>query len=173
MRVAESPVQFECKVNDIIELGSEGGAGNLIICEVVHLHIHESILDDKNLIDQHKIDLVARMGGNWYCRANEASMFEIEKPITTCGIGYDKIPNDIRNSTVLTGNDFGQLGGIECLPDETEVNEFKLLELSDLFLSFEDNPAALELALHQKSQQYLANNLLKEAWMTLLAFNNN
>jgi flavin reductase (DIM6/NTAB) family NADH-FMN oxidoreductase RutF len=172
MRVAESPVQFECKVNEVIELGTEGGAGNLIICEVVQMHINEAILDENGMIDQQKIDLVSRMGGNWYCRADEKSMFEIAKPITTCGIGYDQLPADIKSSSILTGNDLGQLGGIEELPNETDVNEFKLLELSEIFVSLEDNPAELELALHHKAKELLAENKLEEAWMTLLSFNN-
>lgn len=171
-RVAESPVQFECKVIEIKELGTEGGAGNLIICEVVQIHIKEELLNDKGQIDQHKIDLVSRMGGNWYCRADQNSMFEIEKPITTCGIGYDAIPSDIKKSDILSANDLGQLGGIEILPNETDVNEFKLLELSDLFVSLEDNSVELEKALHQKAKELLKANKLQEAWMTLLAFNN-
>ena len=171
-RVKESPVQFECKVNEVVELGQNGGAGNLVICEVLKIHIDESIIDANGQIDQHKIDLVARMGGNWYCHANEQSMFEIEKPITTCGIGYDAIPEDIKQSKILSANDLGQLGGIEEIPDETAVNEFKLLELSDLFLSLEDDPVALENALHEKAKANLAANQLEEAWMTLLAFNN-
>lgn len=170
-RVAESPVQFECKVNEVVELGQEGGAGNLIICEVVKIHINESVLDENGMIDQHKIDLVSRMGGNWYCRADQNSMFEITKPITTCGIGYDKIPQDILKSSILTGNDLGHLAGIEELPDETEVNEFKLLELSEIFVSLEDEPQKLELALHEKAQELLKTNQIKEAWMTLLSFN--
>jgi flavin reductase (DIM6/NTAB) family NADH-FMN oxidoreductase RutF len=171
-RVKEAPVQFECKVIEVKELGTGGGAGNLIICEVVKFHISEEVLDDKQMIDQKKIDLVSRMGGNWYCRADEKSMFEIQKPITTIGIGYDAIPEDIRNSAVLTGNDLGQLGGIEQVPDETEVNEYKLLELSDLFLELEDDASALEKALHQRAKQLLTENKLEEAWMSLLAFNN-
>jgi flavin reductase (DIM6/NTAB) family NADH-FMN oxidoreductase RutF len=171
-RVAEAPVQFECRVNEVIELGHEGGAGNLVICEVLKIHIHEEVLDENGMIDQHKIDLVSRMGGNWYCRADKNSMFEITKPITTCGIGFDQIPGDIRRSKVLTGNDLGHLGGIEELPDETDVNEFKLLELSELFISLEDEPAELELALHRRAQELLNENKLKEAWMTLLSFNN-
>jgi flavin reductase (DIM6/NTAB) family NADH-FMN oxidoreductase RutF len=172
MRVAESPVQFECKVIEVKELGTEGGAGNLIICEVVQIHINEEVLDGNGMIDQHKIDLVSRMGGNWYCRADKNSMFEIAKPITTCGIGYDQIPADIRNSSVLTGNDLGHLGGIEELPNETDVNEYKLLELSEIFVSLEDKPAELELALHRRAKELLADNKLEEAWMTLLSFNN-
>jgi len=172
MRVAESPVQFECKVIEVKELGTEGGAGNLIICEVVKIHINEAVLDENGMIDQHKIDLVSRMGGNWYCRADVNSMFEIQKPITTCGIGYDALPKDILQSSILTGNDLGHLAGIENLPDETAVNEYKLLELSDLFLSLEDDAKALEQALHLRAQQLLKENKLEEAWLSLLSFNN-
>jgi len=172
MRVAESPVQFECKVNQVIELGNEGGAGNLVICEVVQIHIHEDVLDENGMIDQQKIDLVARMGGNWYCRADKNSMFEISKPITTCGIGYDQIPDDIKRSTILSGNDLGHLGGIEELPNETDVNEYKLLELSELFVSLEDEPVKLEMALHERAKKLLSENKLEEAWLTLLSFNN-
>lgn len=171
-RVEESPVQFECKVNEVIELGTEGGAGNLIICEVVRIHIKEEVLDENQMIDQLKIDLVARMGGNWYCRADKNSMFEIAKPITTIGVGYEVIPEDIRKSSVLTGNDLGKLGGIEEIPNETDVNEYKLIELSDLFVSLEDNAIELELELHKLAQQLLREDKLEEAWKTLLAFNN-
>jgi len=171
-RVKESPVQFECKVNQVIELGKEGGAGNLIICEVIRIHIHEEVLDDNQLIDQVKIDLVARMGGNWYCRADKNSMFEIAKPITTIGVGYDAIPEDVRSSSVLTGNDLGKLGGVEEIPNETDVNEYKLIELSDLFVSLEDNAVKLEMELHTLAQQLLKEDKLEEAWKTLLAFNN-
>lgn len=172
MRVGESPVQFECKVNEVVELGAEGGAGNLVICEVVKIHINEDVLDEKGMIDQHKIDLVSRMGGNWYCRSDKNSMFEITKPITTCGIGFESLPSDIKSSKVLTGNDLGQLAGIEVLPDETEVNEYKLIELSDLFVELESSPNKLEEALHNKAKFLLEEDKLKDAWLTLLAFNN-
>ena len=172
-RVAESPVQFECVVNEVVELGQEGGAGNLVICEVKRIHINEAVLDESGKIDQHKIDLVSRMGGNWYCRADEGSMFEITKPITTCGIGFDAIPADIRDSKILSGNDLGQLGGIEELPNETDVNEYKLLELSDLFVSLEDEQEKLEQELHELAKKLLTENKLEEAWKTLLSFNNN
>lgn len=171
-RVAESPVQFECKVIEVKELGTEGGAGNLVICEVLRIHINEAVLNEDQMIDQHKIDLVSRMGGNWYCRADEKSMFEIMKPITTVGIGFDALPEDIRNSKTLTGNDLGQLAGIEELPNETDVNEFKLLELSDLFVTLEGDPSQLENELHTKAKALLSENKLEDAWMTLLAFNN-
>jgi hypothetical protein len=171
-RVAESPVQFECKVNQVIELGNEGGAGNLIICEVTRIHIQENVLDENGMIDQHKIDLVSRMGGDWYCRADSNSMFEVKKPITTCGIGFDQLPADILNSTVLTKNELGQLAGIEELPNETDVNEYKLLELSDLFVTLEDDAKKLEMELHIRASELLKENKLQEAWLTLLAFNN-
>ena len=171
-RVKESPVQFECKVNQVIELGTEGGAGNLIICEVVKFHIDESYLDENQLIDQQKIDLVARMGGNWYCRANEHAMFELEKPITTCGVGYDQLPQDFLQSDVLSKNLLARLAGIEEIPDETDVNEYKLMELSDLFLSLDSQPKELELALHKRAKVLLEQNNLKDAWLTLLSFNN-
>ena len=123
-RVKESPVQFECKVNDIIELGQNGGAGNLVICEVLKIHINENVLDENDMIDQQKIDLVSRMGGNWYCRADQHAMFEVAKPITTIGIGVDAIPEKIRNSTILTGNELGLLGSVEEFPTQEEVAAF-------------------------------------------------
>ena len=171
-RVKESPVQMECEVFNVMELGDGGGAGNLIMCKIKKIHIQESILDDNNMIDQHKIDLVSRMGGNWYCRSDKNSMFEIVKPITTWGIGYDNIPAEILNSEILSANDLGKLGGIEQLPDETQVNEYKLTELSDLFIELEDNQEKLERSLHEKAKVLLKDDLLDEAWQTLLAFNN-
>ena len=171
-RVKESPVQMECEVFNVMELGETGGAGNLIMCKIKKIHINEDILDENQMIDQEKIDLVSRMGGNWYCRADANSMFEIAKPITTCGIGIDNIPDDILNSKVLTGNDLGKLGGIEALPAETEVNEHKLVALSELFIDLEDQPSELEKKLHLKAQALLKEDKLIEAWKTLLTFNN-
>ncbi len=171
-RVKESPVQMECKVNEVIELGEGGGAGNLIVCEILKIHISEDVLDENQVIDQKKIDLVARMGGDWYCRADENSMFEIKKPITTRGIGVDEMPLEVINSRVLTGNDIGQLGGVEALPDETEVNDYKLIELGDLFVSLEDAPEKLETELHLRAKELLKEDKLAEAWKTLLSFNN-
>lgn len=171
-RVAESPVQLECKVLEVKELGEGGAAGNLVICEVTKLHIDKAILNEHGMIDQFKIDLVARMGGNWYCRADKSSMFEITKPITQCGIGFDQLPQDILNSNILTANNLGQLAGITELPNETDVNEYKLLELSDFFISLEDKPKELEIALHQHAKKLLEEEKLNEAWMTLLSFNN-
>lgn len=171
-RVAESPVQMECKVLEVKELGANGGAGNLVICEVVKIHIHEKYLDENQKLDTEKLDLVGRMGANWYVRANGEALFEVAKPLTTLGIGVDQIPEDIRNSTILTGNNLGQLGNVEALPDETTVNEFKLIELSEIFQEFEDEAPRLEIELHKLAQSYLKENKVEEAWMTLLSFNN-
>lgn len=171
MRVQESPVQFECKVLEVRELGDQGGAGNLVICEVVKIHIHDDVLDENGVIDQKKINLVARMGGNWYCHANEKSMFEITKPITTIYIGVDNLPQDIRESKILSGNDLAQLASVTELPNETDVNEYKLLELSDLFITLEENPVELEIQLHQRAKKLISEQNIEEAWLTLLAFN--
>ncbi len=116
-RVKESPVQFECKVNQVIELGSQGGAGNLILCEVLKIHILEDVLSSDGLIDQHKIDLVSRMGGNWYCRSDKNSMFEIQKPLSTIGIGVDQLPEFIKKSNAFSGNELALLACIEQIPE--------------------------------------------------------
>ena len=120
-RVKESPVQIECKVLEVKELGQNGGAGNLVICEVQKIHIAEEVLDENQMVDQQKIDLVSRMGGNWYCRANDASMFEVDKPITTIGVGVDALPEKIRTSSHLTGNDLGILGNMESIPTAEDI----------------------------------------------------
>jgi flavin reductase (DIM6/NTAB) family NADH-FMN oxidoreductase RutF len=121
-RVKESPVQLECTVENVIELGQSGGAGNLIICKVVKIHIDENMMNEAGQIDQTKIDLVARMGGDWYCRANGDAIFELQKPLTTCGIGVDILPENVRLNDVFTGNDLGILGNIESIPSLDEQN---------------------------------------------------
>ena len=163
-RVAESPVQFECKVNDIISLGTEGGAGNLIICEVVQMHISEGILDANGLIDQHKIDLVSRMGANWYSRSNKG-LFEIPKPLATMGIGVDQIPDFIKESPVFDGNDLGMLGNVESLPTTEEINIFvqQNIQVKGVLSS------ADEMKVHQKAKEYLTIQDAMSAWKVLLA----
>jgi flavin reductase (DIM6/NTAB) family NADH-FMN oxidoreductase RutF len=163
-RVAESPVQFECKVNDIISLGTEGGAGNLIICEVVQMHISEDILDANGLIDQYKIDLVSRMGANWYSRSNQG-LFEIPKPLATMGIGVDQIPDFIKESPVFDGNDLGMLGNVESLPSTEEINIFvqQNIQVKGVLSS------ADEVKVHQKAKEYLAIQDAVSAWKVLLA----
>ena len=149
-RVAESPVQFECRVNEVIALGADGGAGNLIICEVVKLHIDEKILDAEGKIDPIKIDTVARMGGNWYNRSRDG-IFEVPKPLSTLGIGVDALPKEIRQSTILTGNDLGMLANVETLPKEANsyVN------------------ASEEI--HKLAQQKLLSGNVSEAWQLLVS----
>ncbi|MFT5595713.1 MAG: flavin reductase (DIM6/NTAB) family NADH-FMN oxidoreductase RutF [Flammeovirgaceae bacterium] len=171
-RVKESPVQYECKVNEIVELGKEGGAGNLIICEIVKIHVREDLINEELQIDQTKIDTVGRMGGDYYTRAHGAALFEVAKPLRTMGIGVDQIPAEIRNSSILTGNDLGRLGNVEELPNETDVNEYRLTELSDIFVALEDSPHKLEKSLHEKAQELLSKGNVHEAWMTLMSFNN-
>jgi flavin reductase (DIM6/NTAB) family NADH-FMN oxidoreductase RutF len=149
-RVGESPVQFECKVNQIIELGTEGGAGNLIICEVVKLHIDESILDDEGKINPVKLDTVARMGGNWYNRSKEG-MFEVPKPLSTLGIGVDALPKEVRQSNILTGNDLGMLPNVEASPKEAN----SILTISE--------------EIHKLAQQKLLEGNVSEAWKLLLS----
>lgn len=156
-RVAEAPVQFECKVNDVIALGEEGGAGNLIIVEVVQMHIDETILDNDGKIDPIKIDTVSRLGGNWYSRA-KAGLFEVEKPIRTLGIGVDVLPESIRSSKILTGNDLGMLGNVEKLPTVEEILELKIT-------SEKGNSEEI----HKKAQRILADGNPEEALLLLLA----
>ncbi|MFI5204602.1 MAG: flavin reductase family protein [Flavobacteriales bacterium] len=170
-RVKESPVQLECKVNQVIELGPNGGAGNLVICEIIMMHINENVLDAQGVIDQQKIDLVARMGGNWYCRAHGNALFEVAKPLTQIGIGVDGLPASVRQSKFLTGNHLGMLGNVESLPDETEVNEYKLTELSDLFVSKGATPVSIEENLHKRAAALLDKGEVTAAWKTLLAWN--
>ena len=170
-RVKEAPVQFECKINDVVALGTQGGAGNLVICEVVRIHVSEDILDEDGRISPEKIDQVARMGGHFYTRANKG-LFQLPQPMTQVGIGFDKMPEDVRISQVLTGNELAQLAGVESLPNETEVNEYKLTELADLFMEYEGRAGELEQQLHLKAKALIAEKKITEAWMTLLAFNN-
>lgn len=163
-RVAESPVQFECKVNEIISLGTEGGAGNLIICEVIKIHINEAILDENGSIDPVKIDLVSRMGGNWYSRANQG-LFEVTKPVATLGIGVDQIPVFIKESAVFDGNDLGKLGNIEALPTTEEIDIFVKQNFAVKGVLSADDI----LKQHQKAKEYLDKNEVASAWKVLLA----
>lgn len=167
-RVKESPVQMECIVKDIVSLGEEGGAGNLVICEIVKIHLSESILNAHQQIDPHKIDLVGRMGANWYCRASGESIFEVQKPNTNIGIGYDQLPTRIKSSFILSGNDLAKLANVEKIPSVENVEKFK--ENTDiahiLHTATDDEEAREELHYHAKS--LLENNRVEEAWCTLL-----
>lgn len=163
-RVAESPVQFECKVNDVIALGTEGGAGNLVICEIVKVHIKEEVLSEAGGIDQHKIDLVSRLGGNWYSRSN-MGLFEVPKPLVTLGIGVDSIPDAIKKDNFFTGNDLGMLGNIEALPTEEEIAIFVQENFTvKAVLSADDR-----LKVNQLAKEYLEKHDILSAWKVLLA----
>ena len=163
-RVQEAPVQFECKVNDVIALGNQGGAGNLIIAEVVKLHIKETILDADGKIDANKIDAVARMGGNLYNRSREG-MFEVIKPIKTRGIGVDALPISIKNSTILTGNELGILGNSERIPTMDEVKEYISLKVEKSF----DIQTSTKENIHKQAQDMLQKGTILDAFKLLLA----
>lgn len=156
-RVKESPVQMECIVKDVIALGDAPGAGNLILAEVQVFHVDTDILDENGKIDQAKIDLVARLGGDWYCRVTPDSLFRVAKPVSTIGIGIDQLPDHIRNSEVLTGNNLGQLGNVEALPDPVSVAEFKAMYSH---LSLEER--------HLLAKSWLEEGRVEDAWKLLL-----
>lgn len=172
-RVQESPVQFECKVEDVIEVGDQGAAGNLILARAVRFHIDEEVMDEQGKIDQERIDLVGRMGGAYYCRANGNALFTMPKPDPKApGIGVDRMPRSIRESDILSGNELGALALIAELPDENEVNDYKLTRLSEFFIEYEDRPEELEKALHQKAREVLQEGgEIRTAWKILLSFN--
>lgn len=160
-RVKESPVQLECKINDVVQLGTEGGAGNLVICEVLKMHIQEDYLDSEGRIDQQKLDAVARMGGNWYTRAT-TGMFEVPKPLSTLGVGIDQLPESIRHSNVLTGNDLGIIGNVERIPSKEEITEFIIQNKVDLSsLKSEE--------IHTLAQKYIQEGEPLSALKVLLA----
>jgi flavin reductase (DIM6/NTAB) family NADH-FMN oxidoreductase RutF len=163
-RVAESPIQFECKINDIIHLGTEGGAGNLIICEIVKFHILEEVLDENNVIIQEKLDLVARAGGNYYNRAKKG-FFEIPKPIQQLGIGVDAMPEHVKNSMILTGNDLGMLGNIEKLPTEEEIEKF----IENVSERYPNITMMTHREKHKIAHNYLSYGDIESAWKLLLS----
>lgn len=168
-RVAEAPVQLECVVKQIIPLGNEAGAGNLVIAEIKLIHINEDILNEEGNIDQGKVDLVARLGGDWYCRVTKESLFKIAKPLSKLGIGVDALPEYVKNSFVLTGNDLGQLGNVESLPGEYEVEEMMLdSDIRDLLDSTIGDPNTRTMALHTKAKELLASGEVIKAWKVLL-----
>lgn len=167
-RVKESPVQIECKVREVIELGDQGGAGNLVICEVLRMHIKEEVLAEDGMIDQDKIDLVGRLGRDWYTRASGDALFWVEKPHAKTGIGYDAIPAAIRNSMVLSGNNLGQLGNVERLPEVHEVEEMANDFAVKQIISSQADGMEKREALHQLAKELLEENRVWDAWRVLL-----
>lgn len=167
-RVAESPVQLECVVNDVIELGQQGGAGNLILAEVKMIHIHENMLDEEGKIDQEKIDLVARLGGDWYCRVTKENLFKVPKPLKTLGIGVDALPQSVRRSKILTGNDLGLLGNVEHLPNGDEIQSMKKTDEVKILIEQDINVVD---KLHLLAHHLLQDEKVKEALCVVLIAN--
>lgn len=166
-RVKESPVQLECKVLEIKPIGTKGGAGNLVIAEVLVMHINEDVLDEDGTIDQQKMDVVARLGGNWYARINAGTLFEVPKPHTELGIGIDNLPVSIRNSDILTGNHLGQLANVQSLP-LVDPN-FEDDKLKNIFQYYSVSPDEMEKELHLYAGELLNQGKVREAWQVLLA----
>lgn len=166
-RVKESPVQLECRVQQVIETGTEGGAGNLVICEVLCMHINDEVFNENGQIDPNKIDLVARMGGDYYCRASGSAVFEVPKPNTSLGIGVDALPLHIRNSKVLTGNNLGMLGNSTEVPVLTEILEDT--RFSDLLRTYSHDTDGLRNAMHHYAKDLLDAGNIEKAWQVLLA----
>jgi flavin reductase (DIM6/NTAB) family NADH-FMN oxidoreductase RutF len=168
-RVKESPVQMECKVVDVIRTGKEGGAANLVVCHILLMHISEEVLTPDKKIDQHKIDLVARMGFDWYCRASGNALFEVPKPLhTPLPMGFDHIPVSIRNSKVLTGNNLGMLGNVVSMPTVDEMKKFREMD----FYTKEILPLAEKKAvdaIHSVAKKLLEEKKVTEAWLVLMS----
>ncbi len=163
-RVAESPIQMECKVNEIVKLGTEGGAGNLVICEVVKLHISEEVMNEDHTVNQEALDLVARAGGSYYSRA-KSGFFEIPKPLRALGIGVDNLPEHVRNSMILTGNDLGMLANVDILPTEDAVKQF----VNDVSERYPDIKTATHREKHKLARNYLSYGDVESAWKLLLS----
>jgi flavin reductase (DIM6/NTAB) family NADH-FMN oxidoreductase RutF len=167
-RVKESPVQMECRVMEVISLGDQGGAGNLVMAEVLRMHINPEVLDENGMIDQTKIDLVGRMGSDWYVRAHGEALFEVEKPNRNLGIGVDMLPPSIRSSYILSGNDLGKLANVSAIPGDNKVQErSQWPDIQDMVMRANDGAELREL-LHEKAKELLASNKVEEAWTVLL-----
>ena len=168
-RVAESPVQFECNVVEVKSMGNEGGAANLVICEILLMHINEKILDEQQHIDPDKIDLVARMGDEYYCRASGSAVFEVPRPKSKPAIGIDQLPEAVRNSKVLSGNNLGMLGNAEHFPTAEELAAVNIGNaLSELQKRFKNDPESFEYHKHLLAKDFLEEKRVMEAWKVLL-----
>jgi flavin reductase (DIM6/NTAB) family NADH-FMN oxidoreductase RutF len=168
-RIKEAHVSFECKVNEVKSLGDQGGAGNLVICEVLVAHVNEAILDEEGVIDPRKLDAVARLGGNWYSRASGASLFQIPKPLRTLGLGIDLMPLEVRNSTLLSGNNLGRLGNVEAFPSEDEVAAFgQSEEIKEMKVRFQHDQDSMLDHLHLLAKEALDEDDVERAWLILL-----
>ena len=159
-RVNEAPVAMECKVRQVIPTGDQGGAANLIICEVVLMHVSDAILDENGKIDPVRLDAVARLGGDWYARIGREALFKVPKPVGKKGIGIDNIPATIRSSDVLTGNDLAQLANVEAIPSLDVAHPVFLT----LGTSLSREGAA------RKAKEFIAQGKVAEAWQVLLRY---
>lgn len=165
--VKESKVKMECRVLEVKPLGTEGGAGNLVICEVLCMHIDDSILDENKKIDQTKLHHVARLGGDWYCKVDEQNLFKVTKPNTQLGIGVDALPESIRNSPILTGNNLGQLANVHEMPFVDPA--FSDERLTNIVQYYAINPDDMDKELHRYAKLLLDAGKVNEAWQVLLA----
>lgn len=165
--VKESKVKLECKVIEVKPLGTEGGAGNLVICEVLIMHIDDRILNENGLIDQGKLHHVARLGGDWYCKVDASNLFQVTKPNIKLGIGVDELPENIKCSKILTGNNLGQLANVYELP--LVDPSFDDVTLKNIFLYYSINPVEMETELHRYAKQLLDAGKVYDAWQVLLA----
>lgn len=165
--VKESKVKMECKVLEIKPLGTEGGAGNLVICEVLRMHIADEILDDNKKIDQRKLRHIARLGGDWYCRVDETNLFKVEKPNIKLGIGIDMLPQHIRSSTILSGNNLGQLANVHDMPVIDPA--FEDDHLKQIIQYYNLNPRDMETELHRYAKKLLDEGQVSAAWQVLLS----
>ena len=163
--VLESPARMECRVLEVKPLGTEGGAGNLVICEVLRIHLADSILDESGLPDQRKIQHVARLGSNWYCRVGVDNLFEVEKPNVKLGVGIDALPESIRHSSVLTGNHLGKLGNMHQLPEVDP--SFNDPHVRQIFQYYSLNPEEMEREIHQYAARLLDEGRIEDAWQCL------
>lgn len=169
-RVAESPVAFECKVKQVIALGEEGGAGNLVICEVLLAHIHDEVLDEKGSIHPQKLDAIGRMGGNFYCRASGDAIFEVIRPVKAQGIGVDQLPEAIRKSKILTGSNLAKLAGVSSIPDLEHSQQYVSdPAIQQMLKQHEGNAEKLTEAMHRLAQQFLDKGQTEKAWAALLS----
>ncbi len=164
--VKEAKIKLECKVNEVKSLGENGGAGQLVIAEVLCMHVDESILGDDGKIDQQKLTLVARLGGDWYCKVDYTNLFKVPKPNTQLGIGVDQLPDSIRNSTILTGNHLGMLGNVHAMPDIDA--SFSDDRVKNIFQYYSVSPAEMETELHKYAAELLNAGNIEKAWQVLL-----
>ena len=152
-RIKEAPINFECKINDIITLGKQGGAGNLVIAEVIKMHINQNILDDNDNIDPFKLNVISRYGGDWYGKTSKESLYKIKKPISSIGMGFDNLPKEIKQSKILNGSDLAILASTEKIPDKEKTNKYSDMSLKEK---------------HILAKEFLSQDKIEEAWQILL-----